>query len=44
MVLKFTKIFKYEIIPWKKYRSFLKKAKVNVGLIEAFMVQIPIGN
>ena len=35
MVLKFIKIFQYKIEP-KKMQSFLKTAKVNVGLIEAF--------
>ena len=38
MVLKFTKMFKYKVKLWKKLRSFLKIAKVNVGLIEAFTV------
>ena len=38
MVLKFTKIFEYKIKLRKKLRSFLKIAKVNVGLIEAFTV------
>ena len=41
MVLKFTKIFKYKI-KLEKMQSFSKIAKVNVGLIEAFTVYIPI--
>ena len=38
MVLKLIKIFKYKMKLRKKLLSFLKTAKVNVGLIEAFTV------
>ena len=44
MVLKFKNIFKYKIKLTKKMRSFFKIAKVNVNLIEAFTVLIPIEN